>query len=96
MVTVRLSVVDLVRRVAVVSVRDDGSNELPHVLRGTLAGLLGEPGWHVVAAFHPDGPGRPAVSAVLDQATAWATEHGCRFSVTPLRDVGVVAMGADQ
>lgn len=95
MVGVRLAVIDLVRRVAVVSVLDDGSKELPHVLRGTLAGLLGEPGWHVVAAFDPDGPARPAMSAVLDQAMAWAGEHNCRLSVTPLRDVGIVATGAD-
>ena len=87
---IRLSVVDLVRRVAVVSVVDDGSDELPHVLRGTLAGLLGEPGWHVVAAFDPDGPARSEVSSVLDQATVWADERGAWLSVTPLRDIGSI------
>ena len=88
---VRLSVVDLVHRVAVVSVIDDGSDALPHVLRGTLAGLFAEPGWHVVAAFDPDGPARSAVSVVLDQATVWADERGSRLSVTRVRDVGTVA-----
>lgn len=91
MARVRLSNVDLVRRIAVVRVLDDGSETMPHVLRGTLAGLLGEPGWHVIAAYDPDGPARPAVTAVLAQAATWAAEHGCRLSVTPLRDLRAVA-----
>ena len=91
--TVRMALVDLVRRVAVVRVADDGRDELPHILRGTLAALLAEPRWHVVVAFDDDGPRRHKVGAVLDQARAWAVEADCRFSVTNVRDVGRVAHG---
>jgi len=85
-VTVRLSVVDLVRRIAVVRVCDDGRDAFPHVLRGTLAAMLAEPTWHVVVAEERHGPPREAVCEVLDQATKWAAERGCRLSVAPLRD----------
>lgn len=91
--TVRLATVDLVHRVAVVRVVDDGRDELPHVLRGTLAALFDEPTWHVVVAFERDGDPRPAVAAVLEQARRWADERGCRLSVTALRDVAAVTSG---
>lgn len=93
---VRMALVDLVQRVAVVRVADDGKNELPHVLRGTLAALLAEPRWHVVVAFDDDNGDEPrpqAIGAVLDQARAWAAECDCRVSVTNARDVGHVAWG---
>ena len=89
---VRLSVVDLIRRVAVVRVVDDSRDEFPHVLRGTLAGLFSEPTWHVVVAFDDDQPPRHAVAAVLDQAKAWAAERQCRLSVAALRDVPYVTL----
>ena len=91
--TVRLLMVDLVRRTAVVRVADDGRDEFPHVLRGTLAALFDEPTWHVVVAFEDDTPPRPAVGDVLDQARGWAAERACRLSVTPLRDVAAVTSG---
>jgi hypothetical protein len=85
--TVRLAVVDLVHRIAVVRMSDDGRAEFPHVLRGTLAAMLSEPTWHVVVAKERDGPPRQAVSAVLEQAHVWAAERGCRLSVAPLAEV---------
>ena len=88
--SVRLSSVDLVRRTAVVRVADDGRDEFPHALRGTLAALFDAPTWHVVVAFERDAPVRPEVSEVLDQARGWAAERDCRLSVTPLRDVRAV------
>lgn len=88
--TVRLSVVDLVNRTAVVRVADDGRDEFPHVLRGTLAALFDEPTWHVVVALEQDEPVRAEVGEVLDQARRWADERDCRLSVTALRDVPAV------
>lgn len=84
---VRLSSVDLDRRTAVVRITDDGRDEVPHALRGTLAALFDQPRWHVVVAFEREVPLRPEVGDVLDQARDWATERDCRLSVTPLRDV---------
>lgn len=84
--TVRLSVVDLVRRVAVVRIADDGREEFPHVLRGTLVAMLAEPTWHVVVADERDAPPREAVREVLEQARRWADERDCRLSVAPLRE----------
>lgn len=89
---VRLAVLDLVRRVAVVRVTDDARDELPHMLRGTLAAMLSEPTWHVVVALEGDAPIRHPVAAVLDQAQAWAAERGCRLSVAPLREVPALTM----
>jgi predicted NAD/FAD-dependent oxidoreductase len=86
-VPVRLAVVDLVRRVAVVRVADDDRTEFPHMLRGTLAAMLSEPAWHVVVAFEDDETPRQPVAAVLEQAQAWAAERQCRLSVAPLREV---------
>ena len=88
--TVRLSAVDLVHRTAVVRVADDGRDEFPHVLRGTLAALFDEPTWHVVVAFEQETPVRDEVNDVLDQDRRWADERDCRLSVAPLRDVAAV------
>jgi hypothetical protein len=86
-VTVRLSVLDLDRRIAVVRAADDGYDGFPHVLRGTLAAMLADATWHVVVAFEDDRAPRPEVAAVLDQAGRWARDAGCRLSVTTLRNV---------
>lgn len=88
---VKLSAVDLLRRVAVVRVADDGRDELlPHALRGTLAAMLSEPTWHVVVAFETEAPHRDSVTQVLDQARHWAGEQDCRLTVTTLRGVATV------
>lgn len=94
--SVRLATVDLVRRTAVVRVVDDGREELPHALRGTLAALFDEPTWHVVVAFEREQPVRDDVLAVLGQAKEWADERGCRLSVTPARDLRVVTLGGQE
>lgn len=85
--TVRLSDVDLVRRIAVVRIADDGRDAFPHVLRGTLAAMLAEPTWHVFVADERDGPPRDVVRAVLNQAHDWAAERDCRLSVASLKIV---------
>ena len=87
---VRVAVIDLERRTAVVRADDTGAPGFPHALRGTLAAMLSEPEWHVVVAFGDDSPPRPEVAAVLIQAGDWAREGGCRLSVASLRDVGHV------
>ena len=94
--TVRLSMVDLVRRTAVVRVIDDGRQEVPHVLRGTLAALFDEPTWHVVVAFERDHAVRDEVVAVLEQARRWAEEGRCRLSVTASRDLPAVTLGGQE
>jgi hypothetical protein len=90
-VTVRLSVLDLDRRVAIVRAADDGYDGFPHVLRGTLAGMFADATWHLVVAFEDDTPHRPEVVAVIDQARRWASDAHCEFTVTTLRDVAAVA-----
>ena len=92
MVTVRVAVLDLDRRIAVVRVSDDGCDAFPHVLRGTLAAMFAEASWHVVVAFEEDDPPRDAVAAVLDQAAKWAAERDCRFTVTTVRDASIMTM----
>ena len=88
---VTLSAVDLLRRVAVVRVEDDGRDELlPHALRGTLAAMLSEPTWHVVVAFGTAAPHREHVTRVLDQARNGAGELDCRLTVTTMHGVGTV------
>lgn len=82
-----MGALDLDRRTAVIKVTDDGREEFPHVLRGTLVAMLAEPAWHVVVAFDHLDPPRPGVKEVLDQAARWATENGCLLSVTGLREV---------
>lgn len=84
---VRVAVIDLERRVAVVRAGDDGADAFPHALRGTLAAMLADPRWHVVVAFEAEGPARPEVAGVIDQAREWARRGGCRLSVTSLSDV---------
>ena len=79
--------IDLDSRVAVVRVHDDGTTSFPHALRGSLAGMLTDTGWHVVLAFQPEVPDRAEVTEVLDQARGWAAENGCRLSVAAFRDV---------
>jgi hypothetical protein len=86
-VTVRLSVLDLDRRIAVIRAVDDGLDAFPHVLRGTLAAMLADATWHLVVAFDDYAPKRPEVAEVIDQAERWAKDAGCRFTVTTLRDV---------
>ncbi len=87
---VRVAVIDLERRLAVVRADDDGAAGFPHALRGTLAALLSDPTWHVVVAFGDDAPPRAEVASVLKQADAWAAEAGCRLSVAAWRDMGRV------
>lgn len=84
---VRVSVLDLERRITVVRADDDGRPAFPHVLRGVLAAMLAEPTWHVVVAFADGLPLRPEVTEVLDQAKRWAGERECALTVTSLRDV---------
>jgi hypothetical protein len=86
-VTVRLSVLDLDQRVAIVRAVDDGHDGFPHVLRGTLAAMLADATWDLVVAFDGLEPQRPAVEEVLDQARRWAADVDCAFTVTTLRDV---------
>jgi hypothetical protein len=86
-VTVRLSVLDLDRRIAIVRAVDDGHDGFPHVLRGTLAAMLADASWDLVVAFDDLAAQRPAVEQVLDQARGWAKDADCRFTVTTLRDV---------
>ncbi len=88
--TVRVSVLDLDRRIAVVSAADDGYEAFPHVLRGTLAAMFAEATWHVVVAFEDEGPPRAAVAEVLAQAARWAAERDCRLTVTTQREAGAV------
>ena len=88
--TVRVSVLDLVHRTAVVRVVDDGREELPHILRGALAAMLADPSWHVVVAFEAPGTPRDDVEEVLDQARRWAAERQCRLSVTTTRDLAAL------
>lgn len=78
----RLALVDLDHRIAVVRAADDGADCYPHVLRGTLVALFVEPGWHVVVAFDQGVAMRPAVDYVLDQAREWAYEHECLLTVS--------------
>ena len=92
-VTVRVAVLDLDRRVAVVRAVDNGEDTFPHVLRGTLAAMFAEATWHVVVAFDDDAPVRPAVREVLTQATLWAAERGCRLTVTTLAGAGMATGG---
>ena len=93
---VRVAVIDLERRMAVVRADDDGKEAFPHALRGTLAAMLTEPTWHVVVALdEPDAP-RAAVADVLTQARAWADEGGCRLSVSSWHDIGAVTINADE
>lgn len=89
--TVRVSVLDLDRRVAVVRAVDDGRDSFPHVLRGTLAAMFAEPTWHVVVAFDGDVPLRPRVFDVLAQAGTWAEDRGCRLTVTTLARAGAAS-----
>lgn len=84
--SVRLSVLDLDQRIAIVRAVDDGNAGFPHVLRGTLAAMLADATWDLVVAFDDLTP-RPAVEQVLDQARGWARDANCRFTVTTLRDV---------
>lgn len=84
---VRVAVLDLERRIAVIQAYDDGTDTFPHRLRGTLAGMLAEPTWHLVVAFMQEGAPRSEVAAVLIQAARWATEGECRLTVTSLRDI---------
>lgn len=91
--TVRVSVLDLDRRVAVVRAVDDGQDTFPHVLRGTLAAMFAEPTWHVVVAFDEPLPYRPEVRDVLAQAASWASDRACRFTVTTLADAGLATGG---
>ena len=87
---VRLSSIDLDRHVAVVRVRDDGRDAIPHALRGTLAAMFTDPSWHVVVAFDHDLPGNGRVGDVLDQARTWAGERDCVLSVTRYGDIADV------
>jgi hypothetical protein len=82
-----VAVLDLERRITVISAVDDGLDSFPHVLRGVLAAQFAEPTWHVVVAFADDKAQPPAVREVLAQASRWAAEHACRFTVTNLGDV---------
>ena len=81
-VAVRVTMVDLNRRTAVVHASDDEHPAFSHVLRGTLAAMLADPGWHVTLVFDGVVPERPAVAGVVDQAQRWAVANGCRLSVT--------------
>jgi DUF917 family protein len=81
-VTVRVAVLDLDRRVAVVRAGDDDGRAFPHVLRGTLAAMFAEATWHVVVAFDDEVPERPEVLEVLAQASDWARDRACRLTVT--------------
>lgn len=85
--TVRVSVLDLDRRIAVVRAEDNGYDTFPHVLRGTLAAMFAEATWHVVVAFDDDQPPRREVAAVLDQARIWSRERACRLTVTTRDDL---------
>ena len=91
---VRVAVIDLERRLAVVRADDNGAPGFPHALRGTLAAMLSEPTWHVVVALDDVTEPRPAVAEVLRQAAGWARERGCRLSVASFTDVGRVASAA--
>jgi hypothetical protein len=86
-VTVKVSVLDLERRIAVIHAEDDGTDAFPHVLRGTLAAMLAEATWHVVVAFAWEVPDRPRVAEVLAQADRWARDRGCRLTVGTIADV---------
>jgi len=88
---VRVAVLDLERRVAVVRAHDDGSDQFPHRLRGTLAGMLAVPTWHVVVAFMDDAPPSHRTGEVLVQAARWAHDGGCRLTVTSLSDLAQLA-----
>ncbi len=88
---VRVAVLDLERRVAVVRAHDDGSDDFPHRLRGTLAGMLAVPTWHVVVAFLEETPPNVRTGEVLVQAARWASDGGCRLTVTCLADLAQVA-----
>jgi hypothetical protein len=90
-----VAVIDLERRVAVVRAGDDGGDAFPHALRGTLAAMLAEPTWHVVVAFEAEGPARPEVARVIDQAREWARQARCRLSVTSYGDVARHAVSVD-
>ena len=90
MVTVRVSVLDLDRRIAVIRAVDDGYESFPHVLRGTLAAMFAEATWHVVVAFEDDATPRAEVADVLAQAGRWAGERDCRFTVTTVREAASV------
>jgi hypothetical protein len=92
-VTVRVSVLDLDRRIAVVQAEDNGDDTFPHVLRGTLAAMFAEATWHVVVAFEDDQPPRSEVAAVLDQARTWSRERRCRLTVTTRREVSAALEG---
>lgn len=85
---VRVAVIDLERRTAVVRADDDGAAGFPHALRGTLAAMLSDPTWHVIVALGDDRAPRPEVATVLRQASEWARDGGCRLSVASWRDVG--------
>jgi hypothetical protein len=74
--------IDLNRRVAVLRVAEEVTPTFPHALRGSLAAMTSEAGWHVVVAFQHDVPYRPEVTGVIDQARKWAADTGCRLSVT--------------
>lgn len=93
--TVRVSVLDLDRRIAVVRAADDGYDAFPHVLRGTLAAMFAEATWHVVVAFEDEAPPRPPVEAVLRQAGRWAAERDCRFTVTTIGEAGALTTPND-
>jgi len=89
---VRVAVIDLERRMAVVRADDAGREAFPHALRGTLAAMLTEPRWHVVVALgDPDSP-RAEVSEVLRQAAGWASEGDCRLSVASLRELSAATL----
>lgn len=91
---VRVAVIDLEKRIAVVRADNDGTAGFPHALRGTLAALLSEPTWHVVVALDDATVPSPAVAEVLRQASGWAREQGCRLTVASFSDVGRVAAAA--
>lgn len=84
---VRLAVLDLDRRIAVVRAADDGVGSFPHALRGVLAAMVAVPRWHVLVAFDKggSGPDDPRVAAVLGQARRWGAECGCEVTVASVR-----------
>ena len=80
-VAVRVERIDLNRRVAVLRV-NESIESFPRALRGALAAMVSDSGWHVVVAFQHGVPSRPDVTDVIEQARKWAADTGCRLSVT--------------
>lgn len=91
---VRVAVIDLEKRMAVVRADDDGTAGFPHALRGTLAAMLSEPTWHIVVALDDAKVPPESVAEVLRQASGWARECGCTLTVASFSDVGRIAAAA--